>query len=49
MLDRSLIAGLAPFKDLNDESLDRILKEARSARYAKNASVFEQEEEARAF
>lgn len=49
MLDRSLIAGLAPFRDLKDESLDRILKEARSARHAKNTSVFEQEEEATAF
>ena len=49
MLDRSLIAGLPPFKDLQAEALDRVLTEARSFRYAKNTSVFEEEEEARSF
>lgn len=49
MLDRSLIAELPAFQGLDNASLDLILKEARSARYAKNMAVFEQEEEARAF
>ena len=49
MLDRSLIAGMPPFQELDGDALDRILRDARSSRYAKNASVFEQEEEANAF
>ncbi|MBI1291450.1 helix-turn-helix domain-containing protein [bacterium] len=49
MLDRSLIAGMPPFQELDGDALDRILRDARSSRYAKNASVFEQEEEASAF
>ena len=49
MLDRSLISGIPPFQDLDGEALDRILRDARSSRYAKNATVFEQEEEANSF
>lgn len=49
LLDRSLIAGMPPFRDLDGEALDRILRDARSSRYAKNTPVFEQEDEATSF
>jgi hypothetical protein len=43
-LDRSLIAGLPAFAGLSGEELDRILKSARSARFAKDSGVFSQGE-----
>ncbi len=48
-LDRSLISGLPPFQGLPGEDLDRILRSARSTRYAKDGAVFEQEAEATHF
>ena len=48
-LDRSLIAALAPFQGLEAGDLDHILEHARSARYAKDSAVFEQEAEASSF
>ena len=48
-IDRSLVANLALFAGLAPEQLDAILSEARSARYAKNAAIFEQGEEAHYF
>ena len=48
-LDRSLIAGLPQFQALAPEDLDRILQRARSARYPKDAAIFEQDEEAESF
>jgi CRP-like cAMP-binding protein len=48
-LDRSLIAGLAPFKGMSHEDLDHMLRHARSQRVARNEAVFEQEEEAHSF
>lgn len=48
-LDRSLIAGLAPFKGMLPADLDHMLRHARSLRVAKNEAVFEQEEEAHSF
>jgi len=48
-LDRSLIAGLAPFQGLAPGDLDQILQHARSTRYPKDGAVFEQGEEARSF
>jgi CRP-like cAMP-binding protein len=48
-LDRSLIAGLPPFSGLSPEGLDQLLSAARSARYAKDAEIFSQGEEARQF
>lgn len=48
-LDRSLISELPQFEKLGAEDLDRILLNARSSRYPKNAAVFEEEEEAKHF
>ncbi|MDP3898417.1 MAG: Crp/Fnr family transcriptional regulator [Mesorhizobium sp.] len=48
-LDRSLIAGLGPFDSLTPEALDQVLARARSARYAKDSSVFEENAEAHSF
>lgn len=48
-LDRSLIAGLAPFQGMAAADLDRMLQQARSLRVSKDAAVFEQEEEAHSF
>ncbi|GIL02063.1 MAG: Crp/Fnr family transcriptional regulator [Alphaproteobacteria bacterium] len=48
-LDKSLIAGLPAFAGLSDEELDAILATARSARFARDRSVFAQGEEARHF
>ena len=48
-LDRLLIQGLDPFQDLSGEDLDDVLFHARSRRYAKNATVFQQGGEAEAF
>ncbi len=48
-LDRSLIAQLPLFQSLTSTELDEVLRGARSARYAKDTAVFEQEAEARSF
>ena len=48
-IDTSLVAQLPLFAGLVDAELDAILQEARSLRIAKNASVFEQGEEAHSF
>src|SRR5688500_13226681 len=49
MIDRSLVASLPLFAGLDAAALDAILSEARSGRYAKNTTVFEQGEEAHSF
>ena len=48
-IDRSLVANLPLFAGLQPAELDAILSEARSARYAKNSTVFEQGEDAQSF
>ena len=48
-IDRSLVATLPLFAGLDAAALDAILSEARTARYAKNAAVFEQGEDAHSF
>ena len=48
-IDRSLVANLPLFAGLEPAALDAILSEARTARYAKNAAVFEQGEDAHSF
>lgn len=48
-LDRTLIAGLAPFAGMTPEGLDSVLSTARSARYEKDSAVFSQGEQARYF
>lgn len=48
-LDRTLIAGLAPFTGMDGQDLDMILSRARSARFAKNTAVFSQGETATSF
>jgi CRP-like cAMP-binding protein len=48
-IDRSLVADLPLFAGLDGAALDAILSEARTARYAKNAAVFEQGEDAHSF
>jgi CRP-like cAMP-binding protein len=48
-LDRSLIAGLPSFAGFSGEQLDDILRNARSARFARDSEVFSQDQEARAF
>lgn len=48
-IDRSLVAGLSLFADLDPGQLDEILREARSVRYPKNTAVFEQDETAHSF
>jgi CRP-like cAMP-binding protein len=48
-LDRSLIAGLTPFRGLAPADLDDILRKARASRYARDAAIFDQEAEARSF
>ncbi len=48
-LDRSLIAGLPPFAGLAAQELDAILAAARSGRFAKDAEVFRQDEQADQF
>ena len=49
MLDRSLIADLAPFAGLSPQDLDHILALARPMRIAEGRPVFEQDAEARSF
>ena len=48
-LDRSLIAQLPLFQGLTPIEMDAVLRGARSARYAKDTAVFEQEAEAHSF
>jgi CRP-like cAMP-binding protein len=48
-LDKSLVAGLPTFAGLSPDDLDEILREAQSIRYAKGASIFQQDEEAHSF
>ncbi len=48
-LDKSLIAGLPAFAGLPGDQLDAILSQARSARFARDAEIFGQDEEATAF
>lgn len=48
-IDRSLVAGLPIFAECSSEQIDDILREARPARFAKNANVFEQGEQAAHF
>jgi CRP/FNR family transcriptional regulator, nitrogen oxide reductase regulator len=48
-IDRSLVAGMPLFAGVAPADLDLLLVEARSARYAKNAAVFTQGEEAHSF
>jgi CRP/FNR family transcriptional regulator, nitrogen oxide reductase regulator len=48
-IDRSLVAQLPLFAGLGAAELDAVLSEARSARYAKNAAVFRQGEDAHSF
>lgn len=49
MIDRSLIAKLPLFADLQAGDLDELLQEARSVRYPKSTHVFEQGGEAVSF
>lgn len=49
VIDRSLIAGLPPFRSFGPDELDDILRDARSVRYPKSTAVFEQDQEAEAF
>ena len=48
-VDTSLVAHLPLFAGFESEELEEILREARSARYAKNAAIFEQGEDAHSF
>jgi CRP-like cAMP-binding protein len=48
-VDRSLVAKMPIFAGIAPAELDALLAEARSARYAKNAAVFAQGEEAHSF
>lgn len=48
-LDRSLIVGQPPFEGVSPEDLDVVLSSARSLRFAKDATVFEQDGEAHSF
>jgi CRP-like cAMP-binding protein len=48
-LDRSLVSGLPIFGGLGPEQLDEILALARSVRFPKGATVFEQDHEAESF
>jgi CRP-like cAMP-binding protein len=48
-VDPSLVANLPLFAGFNADELGEILREARSARFAKNNAVFEQGEEAHSF
>jgi CRP/FNR family transcriptional regulator, nitrogen oxide reductase regulator len=48
-LDRSIVANIPVFAGLSADDLDEILHEARSSRYPKDSSVFEQGADALAF
>lgn len=49
MLDASLIADLPPFAGLRPQELDALLAQATSRRFARDAHVFRQGDEAKAF
>jgi CRP-like cAMP-binding protein len=48
-VDRSIVASIPAFAGLGGNELDEILREARSVRYPKETSVFEQGGEAHSF
>lgn len=48
-LDRSLISGLPLFQGLSPQEQETILKDARSSRCPKDATIFSQEEDAHSF
>jgi CRP-like cAMP-binding protein len=48
-VDTSLVAHLPLFAGLSTDELEEILREARSARFAKNSAIFEQGEDAHSF
>ena len=48
-LDRTLIAGLAPFAGLGGQDLDMILSWARSSRFGKDSQIFSQGQKAESF
>lgn len=48
-LDRSILNGIDIFADLDDEAKELVLRHARSARVAKDATVFAQDEPANSF
>jgi len=48
-VDPSLVSHLPLFSGLGAEDLDAILRDARSTRFAKNAAVFQQGEDAHSF
>src|SRR6218665_257028 len=48
-LDRSLISDLPAFAGLDAAALETIMREARSLRVEKEATIFEQDEEAASF
>jgi CRP-like cAMP-binding protein len=49
MLDASLLSGLPPFEGLSPSEITDIVGQARARRIAKDAAVFEQDEDADAF
>jgi hypothetical protein len=49
LLDRSIVANVPIFAGLSPGDLDTILREARSVRYPKDSSVFDQGTEAHSF
>ncbi|SDT56937.1 Crp/Fnr family transcriptional regulator [Bradyrhizobium canariense] len=48
-IDRSIVADLPIFAELGADDLDEILREARSVRYPKDTSVFDQGDDAHSF
>ena len=48
-LDRSIVANVPIFAAFSGDDLDAILREARSIRYPKDSSVFDQGSEAHSF
>ena len=48
-LDRMLIAGLPQFEGMGPEDLDYILRNAHSQRFARETTIFEQDDEAHSF
>ena len=48
-LDRSIVANVPIFSGMSAADLDAILRDARSVRYPKDSSVFDQGTEAHSF
>lgn len=48
-LDRSLISALPPFQGMAPADLDRVLEQARSLRFARDETIFDQDGEAHSF